>query len=96
MALAAARAGGVSAALFAPGWVYEEFDRSTFEPRQEGFWGKVGRPDGSPYTNVHLSKSASASASASSLSLKPQPHGIQSLIQDHSEPVPAGPRATGP
>ncbi len=53
MALGAARAGGVSAALFAPGWVYEEFDRSTFEPRQEAFWGKVGRPGCSPCANTY-------------------------------------------
>ncbi|KAG2497145.1 hypothetical protein HYH03_004736 [Edaphochlamys debaryana] len=42
VALAAARASGLSAALFAPGWVYEEFDRATFEPRQEAFWAAIG------------------------------------------------------
>jgi hypothetical protein len=43
VALAAAHARGLSAALFAPGWVWEEFDRSTFEPRQEAFWDAVRR-----------------------------------------------------
>ena len=40
-ALSAARSRGLSAALFAPGWVWEEFDRQTFEPRQEAFWAAV-------------------------------------------------------
>jgi mannosyl-glycoprotein endo-beta-N-acetylglucosaminidase len=37
-AVAAARAAGVSAALFAPGWVYECNDRSGFEQLQERWW----------------------------------------------------------
>lgn len=41
MALSAAREAGTSAALFAPGWVYEEHHKSTFEARQELFWSKV-------------------------------------------------------
>ncbi|GFR47376.1 hypothetical protein Agub_g9088 [Astrephomene gubernaculifera] len=40
-ALAAARCAGLSAALFAPGWVWEEFGRSGFEARQEAFWGGI-------------------------------------------------------
>ncbi len=41
VALAAARSCGVSTALFAPGWVFEEFPRDSFEPRQEAFWDAV-------------------------------------------------------
>ncbi|EFJ50266.1 hypothetical protein VOLCADRAFT_58694, partial [Volvox carteri f. nagariensis] len=43
VALSAARSAGVSVALFAPGWVYEEFPRDTFPRRQEEFWGRVSR-----------------------------------------------------
>ncbi|GLI61826.1 hypothetical protein VaNZ11_004267, partial [Volvox africanus] len=41
VALSAARSEGLSAALFAPGWVYEEFPRDSFEQRQEAFWAKI-------------------------------------------------------
>ncbi|GBF97611.1 hypothetical protein Rsub_10747 [Raphidocelis subcapitata] len=40
-ALAAARAAGVSAALFAPGWVFECNDRAAFEQLQERWWRGV-------------------------------------------------------
>lgn len=32
---------GVSVALFAPGWVYEEGDRATWLDRQQEFWGRL-------------------------------------------------------
>eukprot|EP00912_Choanoflagellata_sp_UC4_P002458 UC4_evm2s1556 len=35
------RAQGLSCALFAPGWVYENLDRSCFEYNQEKFWRTV-------------------------------------------------------
>lgn len=38
VALSAAREAGTSAALFAPGWVYEEHDKARFEMLQERFW----------------------------------------------------------
>ncbi|GIL62379.1 hypothetical protein Vafri_16601, partial [Volvox africanus] len=41
VALSAARSEGLSAALFAPGWVYEEFPRDSFEQRQEAFWAGI-------------------------------------------------------
>ena len=43
VALKAAREEGLSAALFAPGWVYENHERSCFHELQETFWGKVRR-----------------------------------------------------
>ncbi|GIL75646.1 hypothetical protein Vretifemale_5384 [Volvox reticuliferus] len=41
VALCAARSEGLSAALFAPGWVYEEFPKESFEQRQEAFWARI-------------------------------------------------------
>lgn len=41
LALAAARAAGLSAALFAPGWVQENLDRSKFDQLQEQWWHKA-------------------------------------------------------
>lgn len=41
-ALAAAKAAGLSAALFAPGWVYENLDKERFAELQEQWWHKVG------------------------------------------------------
>ncbi|GLC35518.1 hypothetical protein PLESTB_000198900 [Pleodorina starrii] len=41
VALHAARSAGLSSALFAPGWVFEEFPRDTFAQRQERFWAKI-------------------------------------------------------
>ncbi len=41
VALAAAKAAGVSAALFAPAWVYENHDKAEFEQRQEAWWHQV-------------------------------------------------------
>lgn len=41
VALSAAKAEGLSAALFAPGWVYECEDKSRWHDKQEQFWGKV-------------------------------------------------------
>jgi hypothetical protein len=41
VALAAARQHGLSAALFAPGWVYENHSRAQWQALQGAFWGKV-------------------------------------------------------
>jgi mannosyl-glycoprotein endo-beta-N-acetylglucosaminidase len=43
LALAAAKEAGLSAALFAPGWVYENLDKERFAELQEQWWHKVGR-----------------------------------------------------
>jgi mannosyl-glycoprotein endo-beta-N-acetylglucosaminidase len=42
IALAAAKAAGLSAALFAPGWVRENLDRSHFHRLQDTWWTQVG------------------------------------------------------
>ncbi|KAF6265409.1 glycosyl hydrolase family 85-domain-containing protein [Scenedesmus sp. NREL 46B-D3] len=41
LALAAAKAAGLSAALFAPGWVHENLDKARFPELQEQWWNKV-------------------------------------------------------
>jgi hypothetical protein len=41
VALAAARQHGLSAALFAPGWVYENHDRADWQQLQGSFWSKI-------------------------------------------------------
>jgi hypothetical protein len=48
--LSAARQQGLSAALFAPGWVYEEHDKGEWQQLQRAFWGKVQAawPPGQP------------------------------------------------
>lgn len=43
LALAAAKAAGLSAALFAPGWVHENLDKARFPELQEQWWNKVSR-----------------------------------------------------
>jgi mannosyl-glycoprotein endo-beta-N-acetylglucosaminidase len=43
LALAAAKAAGLSAALFAPGWVHENLDKTRFAELQEQWWHKVSR-----------------------------------------------------
>lgn len=42
VALRAAASAGLSAALFAPGWVFENLDRQNFIELQEQWWTKVG------------------------------------------------------
>lgn len=42
MALQAAASEGLSAALFAPGWVMENFGRGGFRERQLAWWEQVG------------------------------------------------------
>jgi mannosyl-glycoprotein endo-beta-N-acetylglucosaminidase len=41
VALRAAAAAGLSAALFAPGWVMENLDRTQFAELQERWWQQV-------------------------------------------------------
>jgi mannosyl-glycoprotein endo-beta-N-acetylglucosaminidase len=41
VALEAAAAAGLSAALFAPGWVHENLDNSRFHELQDKWWGQV-------------------------------------------------------
>ena len=41
VALAVAKANGLSAALFAPGWVYENLEKSRFQELQQEYWSKV-------------------------------------------------------
>jgi mannosyl-glycoprotein endo-beta-N-acetylglucosaminidase len=41
VALAAAKGNGLSAALFAPGWVYENLEKSRFQELQQEYWSKV-------------------------------------------------------
>jgi endo-beta-N-acetylglucosaminidase D len=47
LALAAAKEAGLSAALFAPGWVYENLGKERFAELQEQWWHKVGQACGS-------------------------------------------------
>ncbi|KAK9829564.1 hypothetical protein WJX72_006515 [[Myrmecia] bisecta] len=44
MALEAVRAAGLSAALFAPGWVYECGDRASWQTRSHRFWAALRWP----------------------------------------------------
>lgn len=41
VALEAAAAAGLSAALFAPGWVHENLDNARFHELQDKWWGQV-------------------------------------------------------
>jgi hypothetical protein len=41
LALEAAAAAGLSAALFAPGWVHENLDKAHFHELQDKWWGQV-------------------------------------------------------
>lgn len=43
VALRAVADAGLSAALFAPGWVFENLDRTQFVRLQEQWWNKVGQ-----------------------------------------------------
>eukprot|EP00879_Flechtneria_rotunda_P009445 GHRR01009887.1.p1 GENE.GHRR01009887.1~~GHRR01009887.1.p1 ORF type:complete len:846 (+),score=292.20 GHRR01009887.1:222-2759(+) len=53
VALQAARSAGLSAALFAPGWIYENLDRTRFHEFQEQWWYKVQAAWGYSHAVMH-------------------------------------------
>jgi mannosyl-glycoprotein endo-beta-N-acetylglucosaminidase len=59
LALAAAKAAGLSAALFAPGWVQENLDKGRFAQLQEQWWHMVSIFQGIVITAVTARSSSS-------------------------------------